>query len=332
MMLRGRLGLETARVPHADRSGLLWIGRGRLHAEDGNLHFLTAGDGDLPAGAYDIPYQSVSCLMLQPGTTITHDALRLLARHGTGAMCVASGGVRLYASMPFGPDDSALARRQATWWADRDLRIALARRMYAWRLGEVLPVTDIDALRGIEGARMKATYKHLAQQFGIPWGGRNYDRQAPDCADIPNQAINHTATAVVALAQVATAATGAIPQLGFIHEESGIAFALDVADLFRDTLTVPMAFAAARACAADPKTTVESEVRRLAGIEVRRVRLVARMIERINELLRADTLVGQRPAPPDLPPAGPNSVASLVRPQRDRSKESTDADDTGSDA
>ena len=27
-MLKGRLGLETARIPHADRAGLLWLSRG----------------------------------------------------------------------------------------------------------------------------------------------------------------------------------------------------------------------------------------------------------------------------------------------------------------
>ena len=112
-MLAGRLGLDTARVPHADRAGLLWLGRGRLTAEDGTLHYITAGDGDLPAGAYDVPYQTVSCIVMQPGCTVSHDALRLLCRHGTGIVVSGQDGVRLYSAMPFGPDDSRLARRQA---------------------------------------------------------------------------------------------------------------------------------------------------------------------------------------------------------------------------
>ena len=41
---------------------------------------------------------------------------------------------------------------------------------------------------------------------------------------------------------IAVTATGAIPQLGFIHEHSGEAFALDIADLFRDTILLPAAF------------------------------------------------------------------------------------------
>jgi len=296
-MLEGRLGLETARVPHADRAGLLWLGRGRLSAEDGTLHFATAGDGDLPAGAYDIPYQGVSCILLQPGCSVTHDALRLLARHGTGLVCIGNEGVRLYASMPFGPDDSRLARRHAAWWSDEDLRVAIARKMYAWRLGEVLPITSIERLRGIEGARAKATYQLLAERSGIEWRGRRYDRQNPGGDDLPNQGINHAATAVLALAQVATAAVGAVPSLGFIHEDSGLAFCLDLADLYRDAVTVPVAFAAAKACRADHKLVIEREVRRLCAREFRRMHLADQMIEKIQAIFKVDTLHPNRPEP-----------------------------------
>ena len=44
-MLKGRLGLETARIPHADRHGLLWLERGTLSVEDGCLRFVCAGGG-----------------------------------------------------------------------------------------------------------------------------------------------------------------------------------------------------------------------------------------------------------------------------------------------
>ncbi|WP_279628651.1 hypothetical protein [Caballeronia pedi] len=38
-MLKGRLGLDTSRVPHADRHGLVWRKRGELNVIDGCLHF-----------------------------------------------------------------------------------------------------------------------------------------------------------------------------------------------------------------------------------------------------------------------------------------------------
>jgi CRISPR-associated protein Cas1 len=287
-MLKGRLGLETARIPHVDRHGLLGLGRGRLTVEDGTVRFLTAGEGELPKGDYAIPFQDVSCILLGPGSTVTHDALRLLARHGTGLVAVGEDGVRMYASMPFGPDDSALARQQARLWGDeRGGRLKVARRMYAWRLGEVLPEADIAVLRGIEGARMKETYQRLAEQFGIRWGGRRYDRANPEAADLPNQAINHAATAVEAAAMVAVAATGALPQLGFIHEDSGQSFCLDIADLYRDSVTLPVAFGAVREVTRK-REPLERLVRKLAGRTFREQELIPKMIDRIKELFRAD--------------------------------------------
>lgn len=288
-MLKGRLGLETARIPHADRQGLLWLGRGNLTVEDGTLRFRTAGGSELPPGDYAVPFQMVTCIVLEPGTTVSHDALRLLARHGTGLVAVGEDGVRFYASMPFGPDDSALARRQCAAWADAaGARLAVARRMYAWRFGEILPEEDISVLRGIEGARMRETYRQLAERYGVPWAGRKYDRAHPEHDSPVNQAINHAASAVQAAAMLAVSATGAVPQLGFIHEESGQAFCLDIADLWRTALTLTAAFAAVRNCSDDVRIPLEREVRRLAGRMIVDQQVVPAMIERIKELFRAD--------------------------------------------
>jgi len=284
-MLRGRLGLETARIPHVDRHGLVWLGRGRLYVEDGTLHFATKGVGDLDPGDYSIPFQTVSTVLLGPGSTVSHDALRLLARHGTGLVIVGEDGVRFYASMPFGPDDSRLARTQVEHWADVSRRLLVARRMYAWRMGELWPDADINVMRGIEGARAKEMYRGLADQYGIKWRGRRYDRGNPESADIPNQAINHAATAVEGAAMIAVAATGALPQLGFIHEDSGVSFCLDIADLFRDSVTIPVAFAAARDHMAQPGLEViERRVRRLAGRTLHKEQTIATMIDRIKAL------------------------------------------------
>ncbi len=288
-MLKGRLGLESARVPQADRHGLLWLGRGNLYVDDGTLRFLSGGSDNMPVGDYAIPFQMLSVILLEPGTTITHDSLRLLARHGTGLVAVGEGGVRYYASMPFGPDRSARARAQARAWADPSRRIRLARRMYAWRMGEVVPNSDIAVLRGIEGARVKETYRLLAAQFGLEWRGRRYDREHPDVADQQNQAINHASSAVYAAASVAVAVTGTIPQLGFVHEESGLAFVLDIADLFRETVTLPVAFGAVREHLHQREGRgLEWAVRRLAGREIRRGRVVSAMIDRIKELFDDD--------------------------------------------
>ncbi|MFJ5487360.1 type I-E CRISPR-associated endonuclease Cas1e [Hansschlegelia beijingensis] len=279
------LGLETARLPHADRHGLLWLDRGALTVEDGCLRFVAAGSDTVPAGDYRIPHQSLSMVLIGPGSSVSHDALRIMARHNTGLAAIGEGGVRLYTAQPLLPDFSHLARQQAAAWADaRGARMAAARRMYAWRLGELLPHRDIAVLRGIEGSRVKEIYRLTADRVGIRWSGRRYDRANPTAADLPNQALNHAASAVEAAAAIAVAATATIPQLGFIHEDSGQSFVLDVADLVRDAVTVPCAFKAVKAHEQRSFDPLERVVRRMVAERLRRDGVIPTLIDRIKDL------------------------------------------------
>ncbi|SIQ15812.1 CRISPR-associated protein, Cas1 family [Paracoccus thiocyanatus] len=287
-MLKGRLGLDSAKVPHSDRAGCLYLARGALTARDGTLAFLQGapGPGDaLTSGDYAIPLQGVSMILLGPGSTVSHDALRLLAHARTALAAVGEDGVRMYTAPPIMPDRSGLARLQARIWADEDLRLMTARRMYALRLGEVLPHRDLNVLRGIEGARMKETYALWAQRIGIEWQGRRYDRQKPLAADLANQALNHASSAVEAAAAIAVTATATIPQLGFIHEDPGQSFVLDIADLYRDTITIPCAFKAARDVMAAPAENIERVTRRMTGRAISAEGLIPSMIERIKALV-----------------------------------------------
>ncbi len=287
-MLKGRLGLDTARIPHTDRAGLLWLSRGALTARDGTLTFERGPYGTendpLEPGHYAIPFQGVSMILLGPGSTVSHDALRLLARHGTALAAVGEDGVRCYTAPPLIADRSGLARRQARVWADAKTRLQIARRMYAWRLGDVLPRSDLAVMRGIEGARMKETYRLMATTIGIEWRGRRYDRSRPMASDLPNQALNHASSAVEAAAAIAVSATATVPQLGFIHEDAGQSFVLDIADLFRDSVTIPTAFRAAKKVLAAPRANIERVTRRETGYVLSREQTIPRMIDRIKDL------------------------------------------------
>ncbi len=287
-LFAGRLGLAQSRIPHVDRHGLLWLIFGRLHVEDGTLKFVATQSDTLDAGEYAIPYQGVSMILLGPGTSVTHDALRILARHGVLLAAVGEGGVKFYTAPPMGQGRSEVARQHARLWANETARVDVARKMYAFRFGQVLPHKDITVLRGIEGARLKETYRLTAEKFGVPWQGRRYDRANPQATDVPNLAINHAATFVEAAADVAVAAIGALPPLGFIHEESSNAFTLDVADLVRADVTLPLAFAAAKAALAKPELNLERELRRRAAATFRSEKVIPRLIDRVKELLGVD--------------------------------------------
>ncbi len=263
----------------------MWLERGQLTVQNGTLLFTTAGGAGLEGGTYDIPYQMVNVLLLGPGSVVSHDALRLMARHGTGFVAVGSDGVRSYAdSVPKGPDQSKRARLQARLWANADSRSRIARQMFARRFDEVVEDLSLNQLRGVEAARVKAAYKHAAQRHGLKWQGRRYDRTKPSAADDMNQALNHAAVALLAASKTAVAIAGAVPQLGFIHEDSGWAFSLDIADLHREEIALEGAF---RAVVLHRRRGGELErvARRTTGRLIRETKLIPRMLDDIKELI-----------------------------------------------
>jgi len=292
-MLSGRLGLDKARVPHADRHGLIFLERGRLEVEDGCLRFVCAGGGALAAGDYQLPHQSASIILLGPGSSVTHDALRILAAHGCALAAIGAGGVRFYTAPPLLPDSSALARRQVMLWAEPKERVAVARAMYTIRFGEEVKARTIEMLRGMEGARLKRLYELTARQFGVPWQGRRYDRTNPNATDIPNQAINHAASAVEAAAAIAVAATATIPQLGFVHEDSGQSFVLDIADLVRHDVTLPIAFGAAKHVLKHRDDNLERVVRTKAAEVLGTKQVISTLIDHIKTLIGPPDLLSQ---------------------------------------
>lgn len=314
-MLSGRLGLDKARVPHADRHGLIFLERGRLEVEDGCLRFICAGGGALSAGDYQLPHQSASIILLGPGSSVTHDALRILAAHGCALAAIGTGGVRFYTAPPLLPDTSALARRQIMLWYEPKERVAVARAMYTLRFGEEVKARTLEMLRGMEGARLKRLYELTAQRFGVPWQGRRYDRNNPNATDIPNQAINHAASAVEAAAAIAVAATATIPQLGFVHEDSGQSFVLDVADLVRHDVTLPVAFAAAKHVLKNRNDNLERVVRTKAAEMLGSKQVIATLIDHIKALigpadLHSQTASGIADATTsDDSPGGPSSAS-----------------------
>lgn len=252
------------------------------------MQFAAAQSDDLDAGIYAIPYQMVSMILLGPGTSLTHDVLRIAARHGTLIAAVGVGGVKLYTAPPMGQGRSDVARAHATVWAAKESRLSVAQAMYAIRFGTTPVQTDLSALRGMEGGRLRETYRIVAERYGVPWSGRRYDRDHPDAADIPNQAINHAATFVEAAADIAVAAVGALPPLGFVHEDASSAFSLDVADLWRASLTLPLAFSVAAKAMRGPPVVLEREVRYQAAKWFKDKHVIPSMIDQIKELLHVD--------------------------------------------
>ncbi len=79
-------------IPIKERISILFIERGRIDVKDGSFVVI---DKD---GRTHIPVGGVSCLMLEPGTRVSHAAVTLASRTGCLLVWVGEAGVRLYAS------------------------------------------------------------------------------------------------------------------------------------------------------------------------------------------------------------------------------------------
>ncbi|EQD33407.1 CRISPR-associated Cas1 family protein, partial [mine drainage metagenome] len=83
---------------------------------------------------------------------------------------------------------------------------------------------------------------------------------------------------------IAVACTATLPQLGFIHEDSDQSFVLDIADLFRESTTLPIAFSVAKRIERGAPETIDRLVRHTAAAEFRKQQTIPAMIDKIKEL------------------------------------------------
>src|SRR5690606_26753251 len=152
-------------LPMKDRVSMLFIQYGQIDVQDGAFVVI-----DQSGVRMHIPVGSVACLMLEPGTRVSHAAVHLASTVGTLLVWVGESGVRLYAS---GQPGGARADRllyQARLARDDELRLKVVRKMYELRFGEPAPARrSVEQLRGIEGARVRETYKLLATQYSVKW-------------------------------------------------------------------------------------------------------------------------------------------------------------------
>jgi len=285
-------------LPMKDRVSMIFVQYGQIDVLDGAFVVI-----DQNGVRTHIPVGSVACIMLEPGTRVSHAAVHLASTVGTLLVWVGEAGVRLYAS---GQPGGARADRllyQAKMALDDDLRLKVIRKMYEMRFQEPCPERrSVEQLRGIEGARVRETYKLLARQYGVEWRERNYDQQQWDAADIPNRCLSAATSCLYGITEAAVLAAGYAPAVGFIHTGKPLSFVYDIADLFKFETVVPLAFKIAAKSPAQP----EREVRLGCRDIFRSTRLLGRIIPTIEEVLCAGGIPIPEAPPESVPPAIPN--------------------------
>ncbi|NJQ14412.1 type I-E CRISPR-associated endonuclease Cas1 [Streptomyces bohaiensis] len=227
-----------------------------------------------------LPTAALSCVLLGPGTSITQPAMAAFARHGTTLVCTGSGGVRSYSATAADSLTTRWLEHQVHQWSDPERRLAVARAMYLHRFDMPVPEgTPLNTLRGLEGQRVKALYKHLARQYRVGRFTRNYDPDAWDDQDPVNLALSSANQCLYGIVHAALVAMGCSTALGFVHQGKQHAMVYDIADLYKAELTIPLAFSLHDS----PKP--EAMARRSFREELRLYRLLPRIVGDIQRLL-----------------------------------------------
>jgi CRISPR-associated protein Cas1 len=265
---------ELTRI--GDRLSFVYLERCVVH-RDANA--LTAEDAD---GITHIPSATIGTLLLGPGTRVTHQAMSVLGECGAGVVWVGEHGVRFYAGGRSLTRSAALTEAQATAWANRITRLAVARAMYAMRFPAEDPAgLTRQQLLGREGTRMKDFYRKEAARTGVPWRGRHYTPGDFAAGDAPNQAVTAAAQCMYGIAQSVVSALGCSPGLGFVHSGHELSFVLDIADLYKTEIGIPVAFDTA----AESPEEVGARTRRALRDQVNATGLLGRIVDDIKLLL-----------------------------------------------
>lgn len=284
-------------IPVKERLSLVFLERGELDVIDGAFVLV-----DVNGVRTQIPIGGVVCLMLEPGTRVSHAAVVLAARVRCLLVWVGEAGVRLYSSGRPGGARSDRLLYQAKLALDEDARLRVVQKMYELRFGTEIPDDyTVNQLRGMEGARVRRMYENLARQHGVNWKRRNYDAADWGSGDVPNRCLSSATACLYGICEAAVLAAGYSPAIGFIHTGKPLSFVYDIADLVKFNTVVPAAFRVASRHPSDP----ERETRIACRDAFRSTKLLEKIIPLIDDVLAAGGLSITGTPADALPPAIP---------------------------
>ena len=229
-----------------------------------------------------IPAAALTVLMLGPGTSITHAAVKALADNGCLLVWCGEDGMRCYAQGGGETRKAYHLLRQAKLACDPEKRQEVVMRMYRMRFGEELPSNlTLPQVRGHEGVRVRKAYAAASVEYGVSWKGRRYDRRRWGSSDPVNRALSAANALLNGLCHAAIVSGGYSPAIGFIHTGKQLSFVYDIADLYKVEFTIPVAFRTA----AESDRQVEKRVRQACREAFRERKLLKRILPDIDRLL-----------------------------------------------
>ena len=269
---------ELSRI--TDRITFLYLEHAIVHRE-GNA--ITVKD---ERGVVHVPAATIASVMLAPGTTISHQAMVLLADSGASSVWIGEQGVRYYAHGRPLARTSRLLEAQVSLVSNQSSRLRVARAMYALRFPdeEGTERSTMQQLRGREGARVRKAYREAAHEHGLEWKSRQYRPDDFEASDELNMALTAATACLYGVVHAVVVALGCAPALGFVHVGHDLSFVYDMADLYKVEIAVPVAFGVVAKGSED----IGADVRRAMRDAMHEAHLLERCTRDLHRLLASD--------------------------------------------
>ena len=242
----------------------LYLEHGRIEIDDRSVKFINA-EGEV----ISIPCGVVNCLLLGPGTSITHDAVKILSEYNCNVFWTGENGLRFYACGVVPTADSRNFRMQMRLSCDRKKSLEIARKMFERRFpGEDIGCKTLEQLKGMEGVRVKDKYRQYAEKYKVFWNYRNANLTDFDDASETNKWLTMFNQFLYSVICSATVSMGFSPHIGFVHSGSPLPFVYDMADLYKDELCVEPAFQLTDVLPFSKENAVSEFVKRACGMSI----------------------------------------------------------------
>lgn len=225
-----------------DRYPFIYLEHGRMAVDDSSVKWIGA-DGD----CFRLPAALISTILLGPGTSVTHEAVKVLASINATVCWVGDDSLIFYAVGHAPTADTYNLKRQLALASDPEKSLEVARKMFAFRFPAAsLKGLDLHQMMALEGNRVRETYVKLAEKYGVGWKGRRYVPGDFQLSDLTNQLITANNAALYAMVSSILYSLGLEPRIGFIHSGSPLPFVYDIADLYKEQAVFDLAFSLTR--------------------------------------------------------------------------------------
>lgn len=225
-----------------DKYPFLYLERGRLEIDDSSIKWIDSENHVVP-----LPVATLNTLLLGPGTSITHEAVKVATAANCNVCWVGEDSLLFYAAGFLPTADTRNLKRQVALAVDSKKSLEVARAMFAHRFPEAdLSDKTLQEMMGMEGHRVRTMYREKAEQYGVGWKGREFTPGKFELSDVTNQILTATNAALYGILCSVVHTLGYSPHIGFIHSGSPLPFVYDLADLYKAELCIDLAFAVTR--------------------------------------------------------------------------------------